>query len=72
MGLTMDDADMAADRADRLEPYLVAASLKAVGPKATGYCLYCDTPLLSKVYRWCDADCRDNHQCLQNRKLNKK
>jgi hypothetical protein len=51
----------------------LAAALKHTGPKATGYCLYCEEQLhndleiemieadqfIGMARRWCDADCRD-------------
>lgn len=36
------------------------------GPKATGFCLYCDTPQKLKEQRWCDNYCRDDWQDEEN------
>lgn len=72
----MDDADMATERAERLEPYFLKSAMKATGPLATGFCLHCDEPQLSATgaleARWCDAACRDDYQYAVNRRLNKK
>lgn len=69
----MDDADMAAVRAERFEPYLIEASRKPDGPPPTGACLYCSEKLLfSDSARWCDAICRNAYEREDSLKRNKK
>lgn len=57
----MDDIDLAHDR----EETLLAARIqlrKPIGPAPTGFCLWCEEPMADKTQRWCDADCRDDHE----------
>lgn len=54
----MDDIDRANALAERERQAAIAAR-KPEGPRATGRCLWCDTPLeLSR--RFCGPECRDD------------
>lgn len=60
----MDDIDLANQHAEMT----LAAQLthrKPAGPAPTGDCLWCLEPLTDKTKRWCDADCRDDHELAQ-------
>ena len=63
-GIGMNNDDNKGDIVDQAnaisEVYTRAAvsTRKPEGPKATGYCLWCEDPVESPR-RWCDADCRD-------------
>lgn len=43
-----------------------ALMAKSSGPRATGFCLYCDTPQEVEGQRWCDQYCRDDWQDQEN------
>lgn len=64
----MDDADIAAERAEREAPGMLARSRKPAGPQPTGRCLYCDE-LVSDEARWCDSVCRDEWERESKRVL---
>lgn len=65
----MDDADIVTAREERFGPAQIAASKKPPGPAATGFCLYCDEPVMEGD-RWCSADHRDAWQKEQTRAAN--
>lgn len=66
-----------ADQASELEELFLTVSLansrsKMVdSPVAKGVCLYCDERLAPPL-RWCDKDCRDDWQRLENSSRQKK
>ena len=69
----MDQIDLANQLAELDLQSNLAKSSKVTGPKATGFCLYCEEQLHTDAevemidageyqglgLRWCDADCRD-------------
>lgn len=55
-----DLADDANNQAEMLLNVQLKARMKE-GPKAKGKCLNCEKKLPRGV-RWCDAECRDEHQ----------
>lgn len=55
-----DEADITADRDEAEFGMRLAASRKPVGPAANGSCHWCQEPV-SKLARYCDAECRDFH-----------
>lgn len=50
-----DEADQAQLHIDRAVE-IALKELKVDSPRATGFCLNCDTPLPAD-HRWCDHDC---------------
>jgi hypothetical protein len=56
-----DIADKASDAEDAILALRIANRPTTQLPKGTGACLYCGGPL-HDGRRWCDADCRDDHQ----------
>lgn len=59
-----------ADRAEAdIEHELAEALrlLKAEGPAATGFCLYCKEPLPADA-RWCGTGCRDEWQRVEQQR----
>jgi hypothetical protein len=57
----IDDANNQAEMALQLQ--LLAR--RRAGPASTGFCLSCAWPL-PDGHRWCDADCRDDHERVLN------
>lgn len=53
----IDDANHQAELALQFQ----LRNRRTEGPAATGFCLFCTTPL-SEGARWCDAGCRDDHE----------
>lgn len=62
-----DDADITQERQER-ELDLFLRERRAPLIQATGVCLNCNTPLKGER-RWCDADCRDDWERQQKRKV---
>lgn len=60
-----DEADYANDRV-ALRDKVASEVRKPEGPLATGWCYNCTEPLAAGM-RWCDADCRDDWENLENR-----
>lgn len=60
-----DEVDVTAQRLEREMDALLRRRAKA-GPGPTGACLWCEAPL-SAGRRWCDADCRDAWQRVEER-----
>ena len=54
-----DIADITGDRAETDHLANLSKSRKPEGPKATGFCLFCDEPLDDGL-RWCNAACRND------------
>ena len=53
-----DEADRAQAHIEMMAAENIRSSKRPEGPQATGYCLYCDTPVM-EGHRWCDSECRD-------------
>lgn len=62
-----DEVDMTAERDEREAPMRLAASRKPVGPAANGSCHWCNEPV-SPALRYCDSDCRNDHERAQRGK----
>lgn len=62
-----DEVDMTAERDEREAPMRLAASRKPVGPAANGSCHWCNEPV-SPTMRYCDSDCRNDHERAQRGK----
>lgn len=62
-----NEGDQASDTAQFFQEVSIrnALSKSVVGPVATGSCLNCTEPV-EKPKRWCDADCRDDWQRIEN------
>lgn len=59
----MDEIDKANNRVqEMLEESL--AKRKPFGPKAFGFCYFCNEPV-ADGRRWCGAECRDDWQKLE-------
>lgn len=61
----MDDADLAAERQEREEAFLIRAAKKPDGPAPVGFCHWCNEPTAAS---FCDSDCRDDWQYEKDRK----
>jgi hypothetical protein len=61
-----DLADLAQAFSEPLERFTLAARCPAA-PAATGHCLNCGEPLPAGR-RWCDTDCRDDWQAMDDRR----
>lgn len=56
----MDDVDATAQRAENEAPYLLAASMKPIGPEPVGSCHWClEVFVEGSLKRFCDCTCRD-------------
>ena len=64
----MDDADYASEREDIAREQAISAIRRRNDSlPGIGYCYYCGEPLRG-VNRFCDAECRDEHQTEQRLK----
>ncbi len=65
-----DELDQIQERMEKEDELRKKYAPKPVTIKSIGKCLYCGAPLPEDV-RWCDEDCRDDFEFIQQRKLNK-
>lgn len=60
-----DQLDKASDNEERARQSAMVTSRKPEGPKPIGYCLYCGkapVALGGLPRRWCDSECRAEHE----------
>lgn len=65
-----DELDQIQERMERDEELRKKYTPKTIAIKSIGKCLYCAAPLTGEL-RWCDEDCRDDYEFMQQRKINK-
>lgn len=54
-----DEVDMTAEREERFAPFMIQNSRKPEGPKANGFCHFCDEPVAEGL-RFCNRGCADD------------
>lgn len=63
-----DEIDIANEQADKIRERQLSVR-KPSGPVATGFCYNCGYPVRAG-WRWCDTDCRADHEARIKRENN--